>query len=89
LVSRQITWGRRALTELRRIASHDQTLADRIGAAISAYAEHDRGDVRKMAGGSGVYRLRVGDWRVLFTLDAGGRIMAISRVLNRRDAYRD
>jgi len=42
-----------------------------------------------MAGGSGVYRLRVGDWRVLFTLDAGGRIMAISRVLNRRDAYRD
>lgn len=41
-----------------------------------------------MAGGSGLYRLRVGDWRILFTLDDGGRTVAISRVLNRRDAYR-
>jgi hypothetical protein len=29
-----------------------------------------------------------GDWGVLFSLDDGGRIMAIARVLNRRDAYR-
>jgi mRNA interferase RelE/StbE len=63
-------------------------LADRIGAAVSLYADGDRGDVRKMAGGGGVYRLRVGDWRVLFMLDDGGRIMAIARILNRRDAYR-
>jgi mRNA-degrading endonuclease RelE of RelBE toxin-antitoxin system len=35
-----------------------------------------------------MYRLRVGDWRVLFTPDDDGRTVAISRVLNRRDAYR-
>jgi mRNA interferase RelE/StbE len=52
------------------------------------YAADDQGDVRKMAGRSGLYRLRVGDWRILFTFADGGRTIAISRVLNRRDAYR-
>ena len=60
----------------------------RIRDAVARYADDDQGDVRKMAGSSGLYRLRVGDWRVLFTLDDGGRTVAIARVLNRRDAYR-
>ena len=33
-------------------------------------------------------RLRVGDWRVLFRIEDGERVMLVSRVLNRRDAYR-
>jgi mRNA interferase RelE/StbE len=87
-VSREIVWGRRARREVQAIASRDPQAAERLESAVAAYADRDQGDVRKMAGGSGVYRLRVGDWRVLFTYDDGGRIMAIARVLNRRDAYR-
>lgn len=87
-MSRQLEFGRRALADLRALAARDRRAADRIGAAIAAYAEREQGDVRKLAGGSGMYRLRVGDWRVLFTLDDEGRTIAISRVLNRRDAYR-
>jgi len=34
------------------------------------------------------YRLRIGDWRVIFTLEDGDRNMVIVRVVNRRDAYR-
>ena len=85
---RRLTWGHRALADLDRIARQDRRQAIRIRDAVARYADDDQGDVRKMAGRSDLYRLRVGDWRVLFTLDDGGRTVAISRVLNRRDAYR-
>ena len=88
-MSREVRWGRRARREFQTIADRDAQTGARIEAAIEAYADRDHGDVRKMAGGSGIYRLCAGDWRVLFTLDDGGRIMAIARVPNRRDAYRD
>ena len=85
---RRLTWGRRALADLDLIARQDSRQAVRIRDAVARYADDDQGDVRKMAGRSDLYRLRVGDWRLLFTLDDGGRTVAISRVLNRRDAYR-
>ncbi len=85
---RRLTWGRRALADLDLIARQDSRQATRLRDAVARYADDDQGDIRKMAGGSGLYRLRVGDWRILFTLDDGGRTVAISRVLNRRDAYR-
>jgi len=69
------------------IASRDQRLSQRILIAISHYAEDELGDVRKLSG-SETYRLRVGDWRVLFSLQDGGQSMAILRIMNRRDAYR-
>jgi mRNA interferase RelE/StbE len=34
------------------------------------------------------YRLRVGDWRVRFTLDEAIRVMTVLRVLPRGGAYR-
>jgi mRNA interferase RelE/StbE len=87
-VSRRLAWDQRALDDLGTLGSRDRRLARRVLAAIERYAEGDFGDVRKLAGTSDEYRLRVGDWRVLFRLEDGGRLMAISRVLNRRDAYR-
>ena len=87
-MSRSVTWGRRALADLDALARRDARQAERIRDAVAAYAAESAGDVRKMAGGTGLYRLRVGDWRVLFTLGDEGRTVAIARVLNRRDAYR-
>jgi mRNA interferase RelE/StbE len=87
-VSRALSWDRRALDDLRTLGSRDQRLARRIVAAIQRYADGSQEDVRKLAGSSDEYRLRVGDWRVVFRLEDGGQLMAISRVLNRRDAYR-
>ena len=34
------------------------------------------------------YRLRVGDYRVLFTIDDHAKRVTIYRILHRRDAYR-
>jgi len=73
---------------LDQIRRRDARLAQRIGAAIVQSADHDAGDVRKLAGCDDVYRLRIGDWRVVFSLEDGGRAMLVLRVLNRRDAYR-
>jgi mRNA interferase RelE/StbE len=87
-LSRRLSWDRRALNDLQFLASRDQRLARRIRAAIEQYADGDQGDIRKLAGSANEYRLRVGDWRVVFRLEDGGRAVAISRVLNRRDAYR-
>jgi mRNA interferase RelE/StbE len=87
-VSRRLSWDRRALDDLRTLGSRDQSLARRISAAIQRLADGDQSDVRKLAGSANEYRLHVGDWRVVFRLEDGGRLMAISRVLNRRDAYR-
>ena len=87
-MSRRRSWDRRALDDLQTLGSRDQRLARRIATAIERYAEDDLGDVRKLPGSIDEYRLRVGEWRVVFRLEDGGRVMAISRVLNRRDAYR-
>lgn len=44
-------------------------------------------DFKKLAGGAG-WRLRVGQWRALIALNTKTGAMLVSRVLNRRDAYR-
>lgn len=87
-MSRRVSWERHASDDIQALARRDRRQAARIVDAIDQYAEHDHGDVLKLAGSSGEYRLRVGNWRVLFRLEDGGRDMAIARVLNRRDAYR-
>lgn len=43
--------------------------------------------VEKLSGTDG-YRLRVGDYRVLFTIDDGVRQVTIYRIRHRREAYR-
>lgn len=60
-----------------------------VGRRILAKIERMRiglaGDVKRLTNHSPEYRLRVGDYRVLFTI-AEGRIL-IYRVLHRREAY--
>ncbi|MDH7578878.1 MAG: type II toxin-antitoxin system RelE/ParE family toxin [Bacillota bacterium] len=46
-----------------------------------------RGDVKKLKGLEGKFRLRVGDWRVIFYFDPPMRKMFVLEILPRRDAY--
>jgi mRNA interferase RelE/StbE len=87
-VSRAIAWRRRALDELRRIKRRDRVTATRITGALQRLADTGRGDVRKLEGGEGEYRLRVGTWRVLFVLEDDNQTIVVARVVPRRDAYR-
>jgi mRNA interferase RelE/StbE len=87
-LNRREEWRRRAQADLQEIARRDVGVVRRITEAVARYVEHDQGDVRRLTGQAGMSRLRVGDWRVLFTLEDQGQTVLILRVLNRRDAYR-
>jgi mRNA interferase RelE/StbE len=43
---------------------------------------------RMLAGGDSDWRVRVGDYRVLYEIDDGKRIVRILHVRHRREAYR-
>lgn len=46
------------------------------------------GDIKKLQGTAGYYRLRVGDYRVIYTVDHGELIVCIVAVGNRGDIYK-
>ncbi len=62
---------------------------ERIERRVQAYAD-DPGapqhDVRMLVGMSGLSRLRVGDYRIIF--ERSGDIMRLHRVVHRQGAYR-
>ncbi|MHC4878209.1 MAG: type II toxin-antitoxin system RelE family toxin [Planctomycetota bacterium] len=43
--------------------------------------------VRKLQGEDNLWRLRVGDYRVLYTIEDDRLLVLVVRVANRRDAY--
>lgn len=47
-----------------------------------------KGDIKKLKGFDGRFRLRVGDWRILYSLDKKERKVVISEILLRKEAYR-
>jgi mRNA interferase RelE/StbE len=46
------------------------------------------GGVKRLRTTGELYRIRVGDFRVVFTLDREERIVIVTRVRNRKDVYR-
>ena len=81
-----VSYADRARRELARL---ERRLAGRIMDAVDNYAATGDGDVKKLQGSAEhEYRLRVGDWRVIFTLDQRVRIMSVERVAPRGGAYK-
>ena len=80
-----VAFTRRALRDLRGVSAGDRL---RIEAGIDALAEEAANlDVKAIAGHAGWFRLRVGDWRVLYRrVSASG--MLVARIVNRRDLDR-
>jgi mRNA interferase RelE/StbE len=73
---------RRAIKDLRDIAAAERR---RIVARIEALADDLAGDVKRLTHFTPEYRLRVGDYRVLFEVD-GNRVV-VHRVKHRSEAY--
>lgn len=65
----------------------DRSDAQRILRALDGFAATGLGDVKALKGAlKGRYRLRVGKWRIFFSLDEPGTIM-VTDVDNRGQAY--
>ena len=72
----------RALKDLKALPVADNR---RIVAKAEALQDGLTGDVKKLTNFTPEYRLRVGDYRVLFEVENGA--VVIYRVLHRKDAY--
>jgi mRNA interferase RelE/StbE len=73
-----------ALAQLRALPKDQRR---RIGLRLDALQHGLQGDVRKLAGQTRKYRLRVGDFRLLFILEKD--LIFVQQVRDRKDAYRD
>lgn len=77
---------RRAERDFRRLPPE---IFDRIARAAQTLAENPRPEgCRKLEGSDNDWRIRVGDYRVLYEIDDSERIVRIMRVRHRRDVYR-
>lgn len=74
----------RARKDLRRIAKPD---ALRVIDALEKLTDNLTGDVKNLTAFTPEYRLRVGDYRVLFEIEQTNRVV-VYRVRHRREAYR-
>lgn len=82
----EVQWSRDALKDMRKL---DKPLVARIALAIEMFAQTGKGDVKRLTNAFGVYRLRVGTWRVLFRIiDDEIQIMFIQGVFPRGEAYK-
>jgi len=81
----QVTLARSAEKELLAL---DAPLVKRIYAKIQALGDQPRPPgCKKLVGGARDWRIRIGDYRVIYTIDDAHHVVDIAAVRHRRDAY--
>ncbi len=84
--SYRIEWKQSAEKELRQVSKDVRV---RVIRAVEALGDQPMPrNARKLIGADQTYRLRVGDYRVIYFVHTSPLIIEIVRVRHRRDAYR-
>jgi mRNA interferase RelE/StbE len=66
----------------------DDALFTRIDRKILALADHPRpAGCKKLRGYKDQWRVRIGDWRVLYIIDDVEKLVMITRIAHRREVY--
>ena len=75
----------RAEKDLKRL---ERSTKNRVVTSISNLAEEPRpAGCRKIQSEEGVWRIRVGDWRVAYIIDVSKQEIMIIRIAHRREFY--
>jgi mRNA interferase RelE/StbE len=83
----KLTLARSARKELERLAS---SIADRILDRVESLQENPRPNgAIKLQGEKDLWRLRVGDYRVVYSVDDTNKTVDVSVIRHRRDVYRN
>jgi mRNA interferase RelE/StbE len=83
----RIDYRPRAKKHLANLPKNDGT---RIYARIGGLAKEPRPQgVKKLEGGESLYRIQIGDYRVVYYIDDKASTITITRIRHRRDAYRN
>ena len=80
-----IFFARSAEKELLKL---DKNLAKRILDKIGLLGSDPFGQNSQKLGGGKGYRIRIGDYRVVYTVDKSTKTVTIIRIRHRRDVYR-
>jgi mRNA-degrading endonuclease RelE of RelBE toxin-antitoxin system len=84
-VAERVTFSAEARADIRAI---DRETALRLLKALARFLKTDTGNVKRLQGfDPPQYRLRFGDWRLLFR-KSDDETIEVLRVRNRREAYR-
>ena len=82
----KVEWKRSALRELKRL---DRQVVSRVVAAVESLASDPYPPgVRKLQGAEHTFRIRVGNYRVVYEVSELRLVVHIMRVRHRRDVYR-
>ena len=82
----QIEWKTSALRELKRL---DRQVVPRIVTAVESLTIQPLpAGVSKLQGSQRTYRIRVGNYRVIYELYESRLVVEVVRVRHRKDAYR-
>jgi mRNA interferase RelE/StbE len=85
-VSWEVRFKPSALREFRDLPGNVQR---RVGTRLDALSSDPRpAGVQKLAGGEEYYRVRVGDYRVVYAIDDPARVVFIVKIGHRGDVYR-
>ncbi len=86
MASYEIQWKHSAEKELRGI---DRQFISRILKAVNSLSEDPfPSQHRKLQGSESSYRIRIGDYRVIYQTDIENKIIVIYHVRHRKDIYR-
>jgi len=82
----QIEWKNSALRELKRL---NRQVVPRIVAAVDSLSTQPLpSGVSKLQGSQRTYRIRIGNYRVIYELYESRLVVEVVRVRHRKDAYR-
>jgi mRNA interferase RelE/StbE len=73
----------------RQFLNLPPSLRERLKPRIDALADNPRPHgVKKLTGQADYYRIRVGDWRIVYTIQDRQLIVLVLRIAHRSDVYR-
>jgi mRNA interferase RelE/StbE len=82
----EIVFARSARKELQSLS---QTVAERILEKVELLASNPRpSGCKKLHGHSSLWRIRVGEYRVIYSIDDNNMVVDISVIRHRSEAYR-
>ena len=85
MVSYQVEFSKKALKELRKI---DSRYVPRIYEVAESLSTEPRAvGCRKLSGSEHTYRIRVGDYRIIYDIEDAKLIVVVIRVRHRQSAY--
>ena len=82
----RIEWKKSTRKDLRKLPA---SVVDRIVEAVEGLAENPfPHGIEKLAGSEHAYRIRLGDYRIVYEVVAELKLLEVQRVRHRKDVYR-